>query len=642
MLVASATFHGQTALTYSCEQDLVQGQIVKVPLRSKEGLGIIERAVPLPNFPTKKILEILNLPPLSDITLRLINWLKSYYPAPLGVIVQQFLPKSLSSTQLEKPTFVSVNTMESIKLPPLTAEQKNVLKVVSQTPGSCLLHGETGSGKTRVYLELALRSLGAGRSVLILTPEISLTSQLISFFEANCPYPLMVIHSQLRESERRAYWLSIIKSAEPLVVIGARSALFSPLKNIGLIVVDEAHETSYKQEQSPYYSALRVAGQLANLHRGTFLMGSATPSVTEYYIAQNKKIPILRMKELAKKPMAYTNKQVELINLTDRSQFTLANHISDSLVEAISQALKDHQQSLLLLNRRGTARVIVCQNCGWQALCPHCDLPLTYHGDSHTCRCHVCGHQESSPTACPVCGSTYILFKSVGTKAVADELRRIFPEAVIGRYDADTKKADSFNLQYTSIKEGKVDILVGTQTLAKGLDLPRLSVVGVVVADTGLYLPDYTANERTYQLIYQVIGRIGRGHIAGKAFVQTYDPNNPTITAAITKDWQSFYRSQLQERQTFLFPPFCFLLKVSCRRASLNSARAAALRLAQDLKAHALPIQVIGPSPAFHEKLGGKFQWQLIIKAKSRAPLLRVIDYLPSGWSHDIDPIDLL
>ncbi|HUC87601.1 MAG TPA: primosomal protein N', partial [Candidatus Binatia bacterium] len=306
------------------------------------------------------------------------------------------------------------------------------------------------------------------------------------------------------------------------------------------------------------------------------------------------------------------------------------------------EALKRHEQSLLFLNRRGTARVILCQNCGWQALCPRCDLPLTYHGDSHSCMCHICGYHEPSPTSCPKCGSPDIIFKSIGTKAIADEAKRLFPDAVIRRYDTDNKKTDSFDLQYDSIKAGNVDIMVGTQTLAKGLDLPRLSVVGVIIADTSLYLPDYTANERTYQLLHQVLGRVGRGHIAGKAFVQSYDPTNPTIQAAVSRDWLSFYRAELQERQTFLFPPYCFLLKLTCRRASPEAAKAIATKLGDQLRAKRLRIEIVGPSPAFHEKSGGKFQWQLIIKTKQRGELLKVIDCLPSGWSYDIDPIDLL
>jgi primosomal protein N' (replication factor Y) len=221
-------------------------------------------------------------------------------------------------------------------------------------------------------------------------------------------------------------------------------------------------------------------------------------------------------------------------------------------------------------------------------------------------------------------------------------VQRLFPNSIVKRFDNDNKKADSFNLQYESVKTGQVDILVGTQTLAKGLDLPRLSVVGVIVADTSLYLPDYTANERTYQLLYQVIGRVSRGHIAGQAFVQSYDITNPTIQAALNRDWNSFYESQLKERQTFLFPPYCFMLKLTCRRARAGTAESTAAKLAELLRRQQLKIQVIGPSPSFHEKFGGKFQWQLIIKTKQRAELLKVIGCLPAGWSYDIDPTNLL
>jgi primosomal protein N' (replication factor Y) len=308
----------------------------------------------------------------------------------------------------------------------------------------------------------------------------------------------------------------------------------------------------------------------------------------------------------------------------------------------VSDALNHHEQSLLFLNRRGTARVIVCQNCGWQSLCPNCDLPLTYHGDNHSSRCHVCGFLKDTPSSCPICSSSDIIFKSIGTKSIVEEVQRIFPNAVVKRFDNDNKKADSFNNQYEDVKSGKIDILVGTQTLAKGLDLPRLSVVGVIIADTSLYLPDYTANERTYQLLYQVLGRVSRGHVAGQAFIQSYDPDNPTIQAAVSKDWDGFYESQLTERRAFLFPPFCFLLKLTSRRTRSTVAEAAATKLADLISKEQLRVQVVGPSPSFHEKVGGKYQWQLVIKSKQRSELLKIINLLPAGWSYDIDPNDLL
>lgn len=640
VLVGSQAFHGREALTYSAAARLAVGGVVKVPLRQRAALGIVSREVQKPGFTVKPLQASFSLPALPKESLQLLAWLAGYYPAPLGAVVQQFLPKSLSEKLISNLPTSSGKKPRPTTLLPLTIEQKKVLAQINHS-GSWLLHGETGSGKTRVYLELAQATLAAGRSAVILTPEISLTSQLVSFFKQYLDAKVVVLHSQLTDAERRRNWLEILNTVEPLVIIGARSALFAPLKNIGLIALDEVHETAYKQEQAPHYQTQRVASKLAQLHQAMLVMGSATPGVNDYYIAEAKHIPILRMTQLANQSDK-TKPLVKIIDLKDRSQFSRTAHLSNQLLDAINQALKRGEQSLLFLNRRGTARVVVCQHCGWQALCPTCDLPLTYHGDTHRLRCHVCGHHEAAPSNCPVCQSADILFKSIGTKAIVEEVQQVFPEARIQRFDTDNTKAEHLNQHYEAVKAGDVDILVGTQTLAKGLDLPRLSVIGVIVADTGLYLPDYTANERTYQLLYQVLGRVSRGHVAGYAVIQTYEPANPLLAAAVARDWLGFYRRELEERQRFLFPPFCFLLKLTCRRARTANAQAAAEKFATELRQQQLKIQVVGPSPAFHEKLGGQFQWQLVIKAKQRAELLKVIELLPSGWSYDIDPIDLL
>jgi primosomal protein N' (replication factor Y) len=640
VFVGSGTFHGQEPLTYACEQNLSEGQLVQVPLRQQHILGIISKNVSLPTFLAKKVDVVFALPPLPKESLQLLEWLNYYYPSGIGVVTQQFLPKSLSEKLIISSPTNHYSEQKIHSLEPLTAEQEKALAAIGES-GSLLLHGETGSGKTRIYLELARKALDKDTSAIILTPEISLTTQLVSVFENQFKGHVIVVHSQLTELERRTAWLSILTSKKPVVIIGARSALFSPVKRIGLIVIDESHEAAYKQEQAPHYQAQRVASKLAQLHQAVLVLGSATPSVNDYYTAAAKHLPILRLKELANKSDT-TKPDITVVDLKDRKEFSRSPHISTQLLQLIEQALDRSEQSLLFLNRRGTARIIICQNCGWQALCPNCDLPLTYHGDNHQIRCHVCGHHETAPNNCPVCKNTNILFKSIGTKAIVEEVSRIFPQARIQRFDNDNTKSEQFNQHYDAVKAGEVDILVGTQTLAKGLDLPRLSVVGVIVADTSLYVPDYTANERTYQLLYQVLGRVSRGHTAGHAIIQTYEPENPLIRAAVNKDWESFYENELNERRQFMFPPFCFLLKLSCRRVKNRSAELAAEHFCDELRKQPLKIQIIGPSPAFHEKMSGKFQWQLVIKSKQRGELIKVIELLPNGWSYDIDPTDLL
>jgi primosomal protein N' (replication factor Y) len=308
----------------------------------------------------------------------------------------------------------------------------------------------------------------------------------------------------------------------------------------------------------------------------------------------------------------------------------------------MNEALAKQEQILLFLNRRGTARSIICQNCGWQALCPNCDTALIYHGDSHKFRCHSCSYQITSISSCPICHATNILFKGIGTKAIVNEVERLLPRARVQRFDNDNLKTERFEQQYKKVFQGEVDILVGTQTLAKGLDLPKLAVVGVIIADTSLYTPDYTSQERLYQLISQVIGRVGRGYRHGQAVIQTYSPANPVLKAAISRQWDDFYNTELEERQRFMFPPFCYLLKLTCKRSRRLNSQNSVTKFATELRKKNLKIQINGPTPAFHEKVARQFEWQLIIKSKDRGELIKVIKLLPNGWSYDIDPINLL
>jgi primosomal protein N' (replication factor Y) (superfamily II helicase) len=638
VLVASTAFHGNEALTYACESKLDIGTIVQVPLRNKEVLGVVSKNVGQPSFTAKPILNVPSLPPVPIALIELMQWMHNYYPGNLGAIVQHFLPKQLPKkpVEIESPTTV----LGTDSLPRLTADQKHVIEA-AQGSGTYLLHGETGTGKTRVYLELAQKSLATGKSAIILTPEIGLTSQLTHDFREVFGNRVYLIHSQLTEVTKHRIWVSILKQSEPVIVLGPRSALFSPLKKVGLVVIDESHETAYKQDQAPYYHASRVAAALTQIHHATLILGSATPLVSDYFMAETKQRPILRMTETAAgahlKPAS-----IEIVDLRDRAKFTKKSYLSDALINAIADSLAKKQQALLFLNRRGTARVIFCEQCGWQASCPHCDLPLIYHGDSHTMRCHSCDFRSSSPVNCPNCNNTSVVFKSIGTKAIVDEVTKLFPESRIMRFDTDNKKHERIEQHYDAIRRGEVDILIGTQTLAKGLDLPKLALVGVVIADTSLYFPDFSAEERTYQLLSQVIGRVGRGHQEGNVILQTYAPDSPLLQAIITKDWQTFYAKEISERKMFLFPPFCYLLKVVCRRASAVSAEKAAKDFVTILEKTKLRIAIEGPAPAFHEKVLNKYQWQLVLKAKDRAELKKVISLLPSGWTYDIDPMNLL
>lgn len=639
--VRSHRYQNQSPLTYASSARQSIGSIVIVPLQKTEVLGIVVKEVPRPAFNCKQLASPpMVLPPMPATSLDLFRWLQHYYPAPIGPLTQLFLPDTIGK---QSPALVA-GPPANTRPVELNTEQKNGFQTIQAgSVGTYLLHGRTGSGKTRLYAALAKATLQAGRSVLILCPEISLTPQLVNSFTELLGQPATVWHSKLTAKQRRESWLGIISTTTPQLVIGSRSALFTPLQDIGLIVIDEMHEPAYKQEQQPYYYAPRVAAKLAELHHAKLVLGSATPPVSEYYLATKKQRPIIKLANLASGAAPAVHQTI--INLKDRAQLHRSPYLADSLLTAIEQALASGEQSMLYLNRRGTARISLCEQCGWQSRCLHCDIALTYHDDQHQLICHTCGRHESLPTACPTCGNTNLLFRSAGTKAIAAEVSRLFPEARVRRFDTDNTQAERFEQHYETVRRGDIDILVGTQLLAKGLDLPKLTTLGIILADSSLAIPDFTATERTYQLIQQVLGRVGRGHsAAATAIIQTYNPDSVILQSAIDGDWQSFYDREIAERRAFLFPPFCHLLKVVCRRKSSSSAQQAASKLRESLtNKFGRAITIEGPASAFQEKRGDYYHWQLVVKAPSRETLLQVIVSLPSnGCSYDIDPMNLL
>jgi primosomal protein N' (replication factor Y) len=641
VLVATMAYHGSEALTYSAEEALVPGAVVKVALRNRPVLGIILREVTKPTFDVKPIASIAPFPAVPAQNLELLKWMYAYYPAPLGAVVRLFVPptevfpkldSNVQSTELGNPA--SFN-----ELPRLTDDQSKALETI-QGAGTFLLHGITGSGKSRVYVELTKRAISAGTSALVLTPEIGLTAQLTQTFRSVFGDAVFVMHSQQTAAERRNIWYEIVSRTTPCVVIGPRSALFSPIHKLGLIVLDEVHDNAYKNESAPHYLASRVAAKLASLHGAPLVLGSATPSVEDYFLATERKRPIISMTALAKSESAPVT--VRMVDMRRPEAFTRSRLISTPLLEAISSDMARGEQSLLFLNRRGTANVVLCNVCGWQSLCPNCDLGLTYHGDQHELRCHICGFKSGLPAGCPECGNADIVFKSIGTKAIVDELNRLLPHARVHRFDTDTKKAERIEHKISSIHKGEVDVIVGTQMVGKGLDLPKLSTVGIINADSSLLIPDYTAAEQTYQLISQVAGRVGRGHRNGTVIVQTYDPENATLAAALTRDWSGFYQAELAERKTYNFPPYTYMLKLRVLRATSKSAQQAAEKLAAELASTYPTLSVEGPAASFHPREATKYSWQLLVKSPSRQTLVDIIAKLPSGWNYDIDPINLL
>jgi primosomal protein N' (replication factor Y) len=642
VLLADAKYRSAAPLTYSSEEPLPLMSVVTVPLRQRLVSGFILSETGKPGFAVKPVRALLSDKPLPHYCLELAQWLSEYYASSLGEALRQYAPSKPAVRQIKTAAVPAADGVVQLEIKaPLTEEQKRAIAEIKAMPSTTvLLHGETGSGKTRVYLELARETLEAGKSVIILTPEISLTSQLAAAAASYLDRQPIIIHSGLSQARRKQIWLKLLESSQPQVVIGPRSALFAPLPSIGLIVADEAHEPAYKQEQSPRYSALRAASQLGALTGAKVIYGTATPLISDYYVADEHRA-IVRMSQpaLGAKP---GDVSIEVIDLKDRSNFGSNYYLSRKLVESINANLAAGKQVMLYLNRRGSARVILCTVCGWQDLCPNCDVSLVYHADEHLARCHICGYQHVPPPACPNCGNPDVVYKNIGTKALAEQVDKLFPDRVVKRFDSDNLAGEQLNEVYGDLLAGKVDILVGTQLLAKGLDLPRLGLVGIISAESSLTLPDYTAEERTFQLLYQVIGRVGRGHTKGQVVVQTYEPGSVVIQSAIGRDYKRFYEHSLAERQAFRFPPFSYLMKLTIRRATVAGANTASERLRDQLQAAGLPVEVIGPTPSFYARRGRNFYYQLVVKSKDRDHLLALTKIVPSDWQIDLDPADLL
>lgn len=643
--MADTKYKSGAPLTYSSDDALEVLSVVSVPLRARTATGFVLGEVGRPGFAVRPIKSLVSDKPLPYHCLQLAQWMQEYYALNLSEALRQFAPtkpavRSIKNEAAQPATHVQQEAQLQLHSP-LTADQKKAIAQIKDSPSTTiLLHGETGSGKTRVYLELARQTLAGGKSVILLTPEISLTTQLAIAAQAFLQIKPIIIHSQLSAARRKRLWLQALEASEPQLVIGPRSALFSPLPSLGLIVVDEAHEPAYKQEQSPRYSALRAASQLGALTGAKVIYGTATPNIADYYLADERSA-VVRMTQMALGEAA-SKVETAIIDLKDRKNFGSNSYLSKKMIDAINQTLSAKKQVIVYLNRRGSARVILCDNCGWRDLCPNCDVSLVYHADEHMAKCHICGFAHQPPLQCPTCGNTDIVYKTIGTKALAEQVEKLFPDKNVRRFDSDNKTDESINEVYHDLLSGKVDILVGTQLLAKGLDLPKLGLVCIVSAESSLTLPDFTAEERTFQLLYQVIGRVGRGHSKGAVVVQTYEPGGVVIQAAINRDYKLFYGYSLRERQMFRFPPFSYLLKLTVRRATAAGGQSASDRLKNELIAQGLPVEIIGPTPAFYARRGKYFYYQLVCKSKDRDHLVALAKLVPSDWQIDLDPADLL
>lgn len=631
---------GSDVFTYAAEEALASGTLVSIEVGKKPLTGVIMREVRQPSYPTKPISSVIEHTPLPLSLVATAQWMAEYYATPLAVVLQTILPRGLTKKRrsiAKEYTHPKRNRTKNVLNP---GQQAALGTIHSMSPGSALLHGVTGSGKTRVYLEATKETMATGRSVIVLVPEIALTSQLVADFQHDIP-DILLTHSAQTESERHQTWREALESQGPRVVIGPRSALFTPLADIGLIIIDECHEPSFKQEQAPRYSALRVASSLVHQTAGKLIMGSATPLIADYYLATHTGRPIISMPQSA---IAHAVKPtITTVAMTKRSNFTRHHFLSDTLLASVDATISAGHQVLLFHNRRGSASTTLCTNCGWYAGCERCFVPLTLHADSHELICHICGRTHRVPTMCPQCQYTDIVHKGIGTKLIESEVRKLFPSATIARFDGDTAGEATVNKRYQELYDGDIQVLIGTQVLAKGLDLPHLRTVGVVQADAGLSLPDYSSSERTFQLLAQVIGRVGRSTHPTEVIVQSYQPDSQVIRDALAQDYTAFYQRTLQLRRATHYPPFCFLLKLTCAFKTEVTAVKNSRALADTLRQSGLGIEVLGPTPAFYERVRDTYRWQLVVKSASRAELVKALAHVPpKHWQYELDPLSLL
>ncbi len=601
---------------------------------------------------------------------RVISTLEANGPMSLQSVLQTASVSASTISSLEKKALVGVYD-EAIRRDPfnattgfrteadhtLTAAQSSVLEQIEQQMNAAaysafLLHGVTGSGKTEIYMRAMHRSLELGRSAMMLVPEIALTPVFSRQLRARFGDQVAIFHSSLQKGERFDEWTRV-RNGDARVVIGTRSAVFAPVNNLGLIVVDEEHESSYRQQESPYYNARDVAIVRAQKESATVVLGSATPSLESFHNARKGKYRLLTLPErIAARPMA----AARIIDM--RTVF--ARHgkprvFSDELLEAIRETRERNEQSIILLNRRGYSSFILCRSCGETIQCPNCDVTLTYHRSERVIVCHYCNHREAVPRVCPACGKKYIYYVGEGTEQLEEMLKLLFPALRVARIDRDTTgRRRAFEQSLADFSAGRIDALVGTQMLAKGHDFPNVTLVGVVSVDAGLALPDFRSAERTFQLITQVAGRAGRGDRPGKVLIQTYHPYHYALQHACAQDYEGFYDEELRYRQNHSYPPFVALASLLVHGPDLGRVRSDSLELRRqlDLANQNRKCRILGPAPAPLSRLKGEHRFQILIKSRSRRNLRELADAAlkslsesginPRSINLEIDPVSIM
>ena len=496
----------------------------------------------------------------------------------------------------------------------LNDEQKNAFnKILNSDKKGFLLKGVTGSGKTEVYMNLVGETLKEGKSAIVLVPEISLTPQMIERFKGRFGKNVALFHSKLSQGERFDEWYRI-KKGEARLVVGARSAIFLPLDNLGIIIIDEEHENTYKSEQNPKYLTKEVAKFLSEIKGCKYILGSATPSIETYYEALNGKLELVEIKNrVSNRPLP----QMEIVDMREELKSRNLSLLSRSLYNEMKETLERKEQIILFLNRRGFSSFVSCRSCGYVFKCPECDLSMTYHKNGYLI-CHYCGRAQREQKVCPECGSKYVKFFGAGTQRVEEEVKKYFPKARVMRMDVDTtRNKDSHENIYNAFKSGEGDVLIGTQMVSKGLDFKNVTLVGVLAADISLNIPDYRSSERTYQIITQVAGRAGRGEKKGKVVIQTYTPNSLSLQYAIENNSNNLYNEEIKVRKIMNYPPFSTIFLINSISKDERKLKGFMNKVGESLRKlldSRENIQILGPVPCIITKLKDNYRWQIIIK----------------------------
>lgn len=636
------------------------GVRVKVPFRNKETIGIVIGQSETSHWPLEKLRSIIDFidkePIISEKQYLLYQWISRYYHVPLSDVLSQALPvKFRVGTPLDETIGVRDGVSNKVNInaeqpKQLNAEQQQALNSILHSPGyHCyLLQGITGSGKTEVYLQAVQAVLELGRQVLILVPEIGLTPQLYERFQkrfSSQGYHIDLLHSGLNDTERWRAWCAA-RTGAAQIIIGTRTSVFVPMVDLGLVIVDEEHDASFKQQDSLRYSARDTAIVRAQMNQIPIVLGSATPSLETLYNAIKKKYTLLRLTQRAAQAQSPT------IQLVDMRQQKAKNGLSATLLEEIKQHLDKKEQILLFVNRRGFAPVLLCHACGWIAQCRHCSARLTLHAKKQILQCHHCDAQKIIPSTCEKCAKESLVPVGIGTERLEASLQQHFPQANILRIDKDTTKCkNALKEKLEQIHQGDVDILIGTQMLAKGHHFPNLTLVAIVDVDQGFFSQDFRSGEKIGQLILQVAGRAGRENKPGKVIIQTNVPDYPPLVTLLREGYTLFSDYILQERQASGFPPFGHMALFRCQSKNPSRARQFLEKIKKTIvHLNDSRLLVLGPAPSPMEKKAGMYRMQLLLTAEERASLARAVHVVRQNktimeerlrFSIDIDPVDL-